>query len=72
MLELNPQVRGDLANRILACLATATPGSVVELRGSLAVGCADLYSDIGICWEVPDGDFGASIEQLPRDEQPRR
>ncbi len=38
----------------------AIPGSDARLRGSLASGRADRYSDIDICWVVPDDRFAVA------------
>ena len=54
---LNPALRDALAQRILVALTNAAPGSVAQLRGSLAEGRADAYSDIDVFWEVPDDLF---------------
>jgi hypothetical protein len=50
--------------RIIMSLESAVPGSVVLLRGSLAGGYADAYSDIDILWEVPDGTFLDASERI--------
>ncbi|MET9021777.1 hypothetical protein ABZV93_17490 [Actinopolymorpha sp. NPDC004070] len=62
-----PRLAGDpgqrlaFADRIRATLAEAVPGSVAELRGSLASGSADVYSDVDLGWVVPDDRFGAAL-----------
>ena len=56
--------RDALAKRILTHLAAAVPGSTALLRGSLAEGRADSYSDIDILWEVPDASFSGAIERV--------
>ena len=40
-------------------------GSTAGLRGSLARGGADRYSDIDAFWEVPDSQFFDAIDELP-------
>ncbi|WP_406448968.1 nucleotidyltransferase domain-containing protein [Streptomyces sp. NBC_00876] len=55
--DLGPARRAALAERILAALAGRCPGSEAELRGSLARGTADAYSDIDLAWIVPDDRF---------------
>ncbi|MGW0231216.1 hypothetical protein ACWDWO_23145 [Actinopolymorpha singaporensis] len=49
------------ADRVRAILAEAIPGSTAELRGSLAAGDADVYSDIDLGWVVPDEQFGEAL-----------
>jgi len=63
VLETNERAR--LVADLLTELVAAVPGSAVLLRGSLAEGCADPYSDIDLLWDVPDADFNAAIVQLP-------
>jgi predicted nucleotidyltransferase len=46
--------RSELAAALRSALAAACPGSQVTLRGSLATGTADEYSDIDLLWVVPD------------------
>ena len=65
-MNLDPKIRASLARRILASLESALPGSTAQLRGSLAEGRADQYSDIDVCWEVPDELFQAAVERLPK------
>lgn len=65
-MNLDTEIRASLARRILASLESAVPESTARLRGSLAEGRADQYSDIDVCWEVPDELFQASVEQLPK------
>ncbi|MFG1806838.1 hypothetical protein [Streptomyces sp. NPDC049040] len=64
--ELDPAIRAALAAELLIALGRACPGSTAELRGSLAAGTEDRYSDIDIAWEVPAADFGRCVEQLRR------
>lgn len=64
MLDLNPQLRYDLAMNVIAVLSSAVPGSEAELRGSLAEGSADIYSDIDIRWQLPDASFVDGVTRL--------
>lgn len=63
-LVLDPALRADLAERVLGALQSAVPGSTAGLRGSLAVGNADPYSDIDLLWELPDELFPAALVRL--------
>ena len=65
-MTLDTEIRASLARRILTSLESAVPGSTARLRGSLAEGRADQYSDTDVCWEVPDEFFQASVERLPK------
>lgn len=56
--------RAEFAARITGELAAACPGSRAGLRGSLAAGTADAYSDVDVLWTVPAGRFGASVDAL--------
>ena len=49
--------RTELAGDLQAALERACPGSSADLRGSLATGTADEYSDIDLLWAVPDVEF---------------
>ena len=62
---MNPETRDAVAGEIRAVLASSCPGSRVELRGSLADGTADVYSDIDLAWTVPDERFGAAVASVP-------
>lgn len=53
-----------MAQRILTALERGAPGSTAQLRGSLAEGRADPYSDIDVFWQVPDTLFQASVNHL--------
>jgi predicted nucleotidyltransferase len=53
--------RAQLAGDLVAALQAGMPGSRALLRGSLAEGRADHYSDIDLLWEVPDADFARAI-----------
>jgi hypothetical protein len=63
-LDLDTNIRAALAQGILAALEKAAPGSVAELRGSLAEGRADPYSDIDVFWEIPDELFRSSVDEI--------
>src|SRR5215218_2533008 len=64
-IELETGERTRLVADLLAELAVAVPGSAALLRGSLAEGRADRYSDIDLLWDLPDADFNAAIAELP-------
>ncbi|WP_326954992.1 hypothetical protein [Amycolatopsis sp. NBC_01286] len=57
--------RSTLANRLLAALSAAEAGSRASLRGSLAHGTADAYSDIDVEWLVPDAAFPSCLDVVP-------
>ena len=61
-LNLNPQEREELAKRVVEQLQAGIPGAVAELRGSLAEGSADAFSDIDVLWEVPDEEFARAVD----------
>ncbi|WP_206307834.1 nucleotidyltransferase domain-containing protein [Streptomyces sp. A0958] len=65
MTELDPARRAALAREVLAALTAHCPGSGAQLRGSLARGTADAYSDIDLVWTVPDERFGACVAAVP-------
>src|SRR5689334_15922144 len=58
--------RSQLAADILTALERTVLGSQAVLRGSLASGSADAYSDIDVLWDVPDAALLSAIEALPR------
>lgn len=60
-LKLDTSIRTALAQRILITLRNAAPDSTAQLRGSLAEGREDAYSDIDIFWEIPDELFQTSV-----------
>jgi predicted nucleotidyltransferase len=60
-LDLRPARRDHLAARLSAELEALMPRSAVSLRGSLAAGTADAYSDIDLCWAVGDEAFPAAV-----------
>jgi hypothetical protein len=63
-LSLDTAIREALTQRILAALESAAGGSMATLRGSLADGSADAYSDIDIFWEIPDDLFQVSVDSI--------
>jgi len=64
-IVLDTDERARLVADLQAELTAAVPNSVALLRGSLAEGRADLYSDIDLLWDVPDAGFSAAIAELP-------
>ncbi|WP_327292214.1 hypothetical protein [Streptomyces sp. NBC_01198] len=64
--EVDPAVRAALAADLLVALRAACPGSTARLRGSLAAGTADRYSDIDIAWQVPAAEFGRCVAEVRR------
>jgi predicted nucleotidyltransferase len=63
-LDLRPERRELLVSKVRDSLCTAIPDSQTWLRGSLAAGTADRYSDIDICWVVPDDKFTAAVNSV--------
>jgi len=63
-LDFRPERRDKFTGKLLAALQGWIPGSHAELRGSPGPGIADDYSDIDICWVVPDQDFTEAIDTL--------
>ncbi len=63
-MNLDPKERRRLAEKVLACLRNASPGCTAVLRGSLADGTADEYSDIDVMWEVPDAEFATCVNRF--------
>jgi hypothetical protein len=61
-LDFRPERRDKLAGKLLAALQGWVPGSRAQLRGSLGSGTADDYSDIDVCWVVPDQDFAEAVD----------
>ena len=64
MVHLNTAVRTRLVQRLLQDLQSAVPGSCVQLRGSLAEGRADAYSDVDLLWEIPDARFAETANRI--------
>src|SRR5918995_1038279 len=63
-IVLETDERARLVADLFEQLAAAIPGSTV-LRGSLAEGRADPYSDIDLLWDIPDASFNAALAELP-------
>jgi len=63
-LSLDTEIRDALTQRIVTSLESAVQGSIAQLRGSLADGNADTYSDIDVLWEVPDDLFQVSVDRI--------
>ncbi|MGH9281250.1 MAG: nucleotidyltransferase domain-containing protein [Acidimicrobiales bacterium] len=63
-LDLRPERRTELAGAIASALRTAVPGSDVALRGSLATGKADPFSDIDLLWAVPVPHVVTAVEAV--------
>lgn len=56
--------RAALAKETVRALAEAIPGARADLRGSLADGRADAYSDVDLLWELPDDVFATGVDRL--------
>jgi hypothetical protein len=65
-MPFDTSFRDSLAGRLRAGLEQAVPCSKAGLRGSLASGQADQYSDLDLAWETPDDEFDKSLENLPQ------
>lgn len=63
---LDPVLRDQLAERLPRCLESAVSGSIAQLRGSIATGTADPYSDIDILWVVPNRAFPLLTDAVRR------
>lgn len=63
-LDLDHKKRLALAERVLTALSAAVTGSTALLRGSLAEGNADPYSDIDVLWEIPDALFQDAVARI--------
>jgi len=63
-INLDPSVRRSLANAVTRALEESVTGSSAGLRGSLASGTSDPYSDIDVFWELPDSEFHDAIDDL--------
>jgi predicted nucleotidyltransferase len=64
-IVLETDERARLVADLFEQLAAAIPGSTVLLRGSLAEGRADPYSDIDLLWDIHDASFSAALAELP-------
>lgn len=56
--------RDTVVRELQRALTGGCPGSRVDLRGSLAAGTADEYSDIDLAWTVPDERFAGAVAQV--------
>ena len=65
-LDLRHERREQLVSDIQSALTAGIADSRTWLRGSLAAGTADDYSDIDICWAVPDDRFAAAVDSAAR------
>jgi len=63
-LDLRRERRDQFTARLLAALQGWIAGSIAQLRGSLKSGTADDYSDIDICWVVPDQDVTEAADTV--------
>jgi len=63
-LNLDPSVRRSRADAVTRALEEAVAGATAGLRGSLARGTSDPYSDIDVFWELPDAEFHDAIDDL--------
>src|ERR1022692_605774 len=63
-LDLRPERRRTFASKLLGNLEDWATGSAAELRGSMGSGNADDYSDIDICWAVPDDSFTEAVDTV--------
>jgi len=63
-MQLDPKIRDTLVEEIISNLQRVDSHSTVQLRGSLAEGQADRYSDIDIRWEVPDERFASLVDNV--------
>ncbi|QNI37895.1 nucleotidyltransferase domain-containing protein [Edaphobacter albus] len=57
-------VRTTIACQILDGLRENIPSSTACLRGSLANGTSDAYSDIDVLWEVDDAQFPSAVRNI--------
>jgi predicted nucleotidyltransferase len=63
-VDLDPALRGARALALTRALEAAIAGSTAGLRGSLARGTGDAYSDIDLFWELPDSRFLEAFDAL--------
>jgi predicted nucleotidyltransferase len=56
--------RDAVVREIQNALTSCCSGSRVDLRGSLAAGTADEYSDIDLAWTVPDERFAGALARV--------
>lgn len=64
MSAVMPRPCALLASTLLRVLRGWVPGSVAEIRGAMGSGTADDYSDIDICWVVPDDSFTQAVDTV--------
>jgi len=64
-LDLRHERRAAVVESVTEALLRAVPGGDLQLRGSLATGEADEFSDIDLLWIVPADRFSAAIACLP-------
>lgn len=57
--------RRSFADHLTHVLGSASPGSRVELRGSIADGTDDEFSDIDLRWTVPRTALGTALGSAP-------
>ena len=60
-LDLRHERRAAVVESVTEALRRAVPGGDLQLRGSLATGEADEFSDIDLLWIVPADRFSAAI-----------
>jgi len=63
-MDRRRQTREAVAAGLIAALQDAVDGSIASLRGSMASGRADAYSDIDLLWVVPDGLLEAGVRHV--------
>ncbi|MGI8807962.1 MAG: hypothetical protein ACR2KK_09005 [Acidimicrobiales bacterium] len=63
-VDLRPERRAAVVDDLTNALLRAAPGSDVQLRGSLATGGADQFSDIDLAWIVPADRFAAAVASV--------
>ncbi|MFE2375421.1 hypothetical protein [Streptomyces sp. NPDC059398] len=65
-MDLDPARRAAFAQELQRALMAQCAGSVAALRGSLARGTSDPYSDIDIAWMVPSAQFDTCVAAVER------
>jgi hypothetical protein len=63
-LDLTEERRERVVRSMIVALEAAIDGSTFLLRGSLADGTADRYSDIDAVWIVPDGCLPGAVDRV--------
>ena len=61
-LDLRPERRDGIVAAVVDALRAAIPGGECQLRGSLATGRADRFSDIDLLWTVPEDSLRLAVE----------